>query len=82
MSARPSASALGAVERFLDARQLFGGQRIGGAAALDFGEALVVRFLEGVECFEEFFESARGFPARPFRFEGSRIGHGVVLLGC
>jgi hypothetical protein len=73
-------NALGGVERLLDARQFFRDEDVGRAALLNLGKALVVRILEGLERIEKFFEGARGFPARPLRFEGGRVCHVVILL--
>ena len=44
------------IERAVDARELLGDQRIGAAAPLDGGEALVVRLLEGLEGAHEVLE--------------------------
>ena len=50
--------ALGLVERAVDAGELVGRDGIGGAAALELADALVVAFLEGLEGAHELAEGA------------------------
>ena len=74
--------ALVLVERAVDAVDLVGGDDVGGHAALDLAEALVVGVLEGLEGAHEVVEGGGEVAAGGgFGFEWSVFRHGSPLLG-
>ena len=77
--------ALGLVEHAVEAVDLVGGDGVGGAAALELGEALVVAFLEGLEGAHELGEGGVDVAVGGgggFGFEGVHGGVLVVRVGA